>query len=262
MAVIIKSRQEVTRLREAGRVVAQAYETLCPYVKPGATTLELDRIAEDFIRGKGAIPIYKGYGARPARDGQPAVPPFPASICVAINDVICHGIPSAEQVLQSGDIIGIDIGVLYKGWIGDTCVTFAVGTLDSKSQELLEVARRCLELGIEQARAGNHIGNIGAAIQTHAESHGFSTVREYVGHGVGHSLHEDPPVPHFGRAGTGLKLRAGMVFTIEPMINVGSPQTCLLADRWTVRTADGSRSAQFEHMLAITDGSPELLTLV
>ncbi|MBV8694876.1 MAG: type I methionyl aminopeptidase [Chloroflexi bacterium] len=261
MAAIIKSRQEVARLREAGRVVAHTYETLRPYVKPGATTLELDRIAEDFIRGKGAVPIYKGYGARPARDAQPAIPPFPASICVAINDVICHGIPGAEQVLHSGDIIGIDIGVLYKGWVGDACVTFAVGVLDSKSQELLEVAQRCLELGIEQARAGNHMGDIGAAIQTEAESHGFSTVREYVGHGVGHSLHEDPPVPHFGRAGTGLRLRTGMVFTIEPMINIGGSQTRLLPDRWTVRTADGSRSAQFEHMLAITDGSPELLTL-
>jgi methionyl aminopeptidase len=262
MAVIIKSRQEVARLREAGRVVAQTYETLRPYVKPGATTLELDRIAEDFIRGKGAVPVYKGYGARPARDGQPAIPPFPASICVAVNDVICHGIPSAEQVLQSGDIIGIDIGVLYKGWVGDACVTFAVGTLDSKSQELLDAAQGCLELGIEQARVGNRLGDIGAAIQANAEAHRFSTVREYVGHGVGRSLHEDPPVPHFGRAGTGLRLRAGMIFTIEPMINVGSSQTRLLADRWTVCTADGSRSAQFEHMLAITDGSPELLTLV
>lgn len=261
MAVTIKSRQEIARLREAGRVVAETYEAMRPYIKPGATTLELDHIAEDFIRGKGAVPVYKGYGARPARNGQLAIPPFPSSICVAINDVICHGIPSAKQVLQSGDIIGIDIGVLYKGWIGDSCVTFAVGTLGSESQRLLQVAQRCMELGIEQARAGNFIGDIGAAIQTYAESQGFSTVREYVGHGVGRSLHEDPQVPHFGRPGTGLKLRPGMVFTIEPMINTGSPQTRLLADRWTVCTADGSRSAQFEHNIAVTDGLPELLTL-
>jgi methionyl aminopeptidase len=261
MAVLLKSRQEIAHLREAGRLVAQTYEVLRPRVVPGVTTGELDKIAEDFIRSKGGIPIYKGYGARPGRNGQPGVPPFPATICVAINDVICHGFPSNKQKLKDGDIIGIDIGALYNGWVGDSCVSFGVGKLDEQSQKLLDVTYHCMELGIEQARSGNYLGDIGAAIQTYAEANGFSVVRDLVGHGVGHSLHEDPNVPHFGQPGTGLKIRHGMVFTIEPMINVGRPETRLLPDRWTICTADGSRSAQYEHTLAITDGAPELLTL-
>ena len=261
MAVMLKSKQEIAQLREAGRVVAQTYDVLRPYVKPGVTTAELDKIAEDFIRGKGAKPIYKGYGARPARGNMPAIPPFPATICVAVNDVICHGIPSPKQHLKEGDIIGVDIGVLYNGWVGDACVTYPVGQLDSETQRLMDVAKRCLELGIEQARNGNRLGDVGAAIQTYAEANGFSTVRDFVGHGVGRSLHEDPQVPHYGRPNTGLKLQRGMVFTIEPMINEGTYQAKMLPDRWTVCTADGKRSAQFEHSLAITDGAPELLTL-
>lgn len=261
MAVMLKSKQEIAQLREAGRVVAQTYDVLRPYVKPGVTTAELDKIAEDFIRGKGAKPIYKGYGARPARGNMPAIPPFPATICVAVNDVICHGIPSPKQHLKEGDIIGVDIGVLYNGWVGDACVTYPVGQLDSETQRLMDVAKRCLELGIEQARNGNRLGDVGAAIQTYAEANGFSTVRDFVGHGVGRSLHEDPQVPHYGRPNTGLKLQRGMVFTIEPMINAGTYDIQPMPDRWTIRTADGKRSAQFEHTLAITEGEPELLTL-
>ena len=262
MAVMLKSRQEIALLREAGRIVAETYEVLRPRIVPGVTTAELDALAEDFIRTKGAIPVYKGYGARSAQAGQPAIPAFPATICVAINEVICHGIPSAEQHLKEGDIIGIDIGARYNGWVGDACVTFPVGTIDSESQRLLDVAKRCTELGIEQARAGRHLGDIGAAIQTYAEAQGFSSVRELVGHGVGRSVHEhDPQVLHVGRPGTGLTLRPGMVFTVEPMINAGKPDIRVLPDRWTIRTADGSRSAQFEHTLAVTDGAPELLTL-
>jgi methionyl aminopeptidase len=261
MAVILKSRQEIGRLREAGRIVAETYEVLRPYVVPNTTTAELDKIAEDYIRSKGATPVYKGYGARPARNGRPATPPFPASTCISVNEVICHGIPSPKKVLRAGDIVGIDIGVLYKGWVGDSCVTFAVGKLDETAQSLMDVARRSMELGIEQARANNRLGDIGAAIQSYAEAHGFSVVRELVGHGVGHSLHEDPQVLHYGTPNTGLKMRPGMVFTIEPMINSGRADTKLLPDRWTISTADGSLSAQFEHTLAITDGAPELLTL-
>lgn len=261
MAVLLKSRHEIAHLREAGRLVAQTFEVLRPYVKAGTSTAELDRIAEDFILSKGATPIYKGYGARPARPGYPAIPPFPATICASVNDVICHGIPSEKEILREGDIIGVDIGVIYKGWVGDSCTTYAVGTLNSETQRLVDVAKRCMELGIEQARANNFIGDIGAAIQTYAEANGFSTVRELVGHGVGRSLHEDPQVPHFGRPRTGLKIRTGMVFTVEPMINAGKATTRTRTDLWTVCTADGSRSAQFEHTLAVTDGAPELLTL-
>src|SRR5437763_7929061 len=206
MAVTLKSRQEIAQLREAGRIVAETYEILRPYVKPGASTTELDQIAEDYIRGKGAKPIYKGYGARPARNGLPAVPAFPATICVAVNNVICHGIPGSKEILREGDIIGIDIGVLYKGWVGDSCTTYAVGKLDSESQRLMDVARRSMELGIEQARPNKQLGDIGAAIQTYAESQGFSTVREYVGHGVGRSLHKDPQVQHNGNPDTSVRL--------------------------------------------------------
>jgi methionyl aminopeptidase len=260
MAVILKSRQEIALLRQAGRIVAETYEVLRPYVVPEMNTAELDRIAEDFIRTKGAIPAYKGYGARPGRNGYPAIPPFPATICTAINDVICHGIPHPQQILHEGDIIGIDIGVNYKGWIGDSCVTFAVGKLDSETQRLLDVAKRCMELGIEQAHSGNRLGDIGATIQSYAEAQGFSSVRDLGGHGVGRSVHEDPTYLHVGRPGTGLQIKPGMVFTVEPMINAGKPDVRTLQDRWTICTADGTRSAQFEHTLAITDGAPQLLT--
>lgn len=260
MAVTLKSRQEIAQLRKAGQLVAQTYEVLRPYVVPGVSTAELDRIAEDYIRSKGGKPIYKGYRPHQPRN-EPPVPPFPATICVAVNEVICHGIPSRQQILKEGDIIGVDIGVLLNGWVGDSCVTYAVGKLDKESQRLMETAQKCLQLGIEQARSGNTLGDIGAAIQQYAEAQGFSTVRQLVGHGVGHSLHEEPLVPHFGKAGTGMRLRPGMVFTIEPMINAGTYDIQPMPDRWTIRTADGKRSAQFEHTLAITEGEPELLTL-
>ncbi len=260
MAVLLKSRKEIAQLRESGRLVAETFEVLRPHVVPGTSTLELDRIAEDYILSKGGTPIYKGYGARPGRNGQPGVPPFPATICVAVNDVICHGIPREDEKLREGDIIGVDIGVLYHNWVGDACMSYGVGQLDSESQRLLEVAEHCRDLGIAQSRANKRLGDIGAAIQEYAEANGFSTVTEWYGHGVGHSLHEDPTVPHYGRAGTGMRLQKGMVFTVEPMINAGKATTRIMNDRWTVRTADGSRSAQFEHTLAVTDGAPELLT--
>lgn len=262
MAVLLKSRKEIDKLREAGRLVAQTFEVLRPYVKPGTTTAELDKIAEDYIRSHNAIPIYKGYGAHPGGNGRPAIPPFPGTICASVNEVICHGIPSDKQVLQDGDIIGVDIGVILNGWVGDSCMTYAVGNVDEESQRLMEVTRKCMDLGIEQARHGNHLGDIGAAIQTYAESHGFSVVRDLVGHGVGRSLHEDPNVPHFGRPGTRMRIQKGMVFTIEPMINVGTYKAETLADHWTIVTADRKRSAQYEHSLAITDGAPELLTVL
>jgi methionyl aminopeptidase len=177
-----------------------------------------------------------------------------------VNQVICHGIPSAKQHLKEGDIIGIDIGLGLNGWCGDACVTFAVGNIDRESQHLLDVTKRSLDLAIEQARVGNRLGDIGYAIQHHVESQGFSVVKEYTGHGVGRELHEGPTVLHHGQRGTGMKLRAGMVFTIEPMVNMGRAETRVLGDHWTVVTADGSRSAQYEHSLAITENGTEILT--
>jgi len=261
MAIILKTPEQIAHLREAGRIVAETYEALRPHVKPGVSTAALDHIAEDFIRSKGALPMYKGHGAMQDRRGRLVRQPFPATICVAINDVICHGIPSSRQVLQEGDIIGIDIGAKYKGWIGDSCVTFPVGTIDATSQKLLDVTKRCLELGIEQARPGRHIGDIGAVIQEYAENEGFSVVRDLGGHGVGRDLWEEPFVLHYGKHGDGLRIEKNMVFTIEPMINVGGYATqTSTRDGWTISTKDGSRSAQYEHTLAITDGAAEILT--
>lgn len=234
--------------------MAQTYEHLDEYVVPGVTTGELDRRAEEFIRGAGARPMYKGY----APGGRS---PFPATICVAVNNVIVHGIPNRKQRLREGDIVGIDIGVVYNGWIGDACRTFTIGNVDPPSRRLVDTAEHCLQLGIAQAYSGNRIGDIGSAIQTYAEARGFSVVREYCGHGVGRALWEEPNVPHHGRAGTGFKLRPGMVFTIEPMINAGGYETKLLADGWTVVTADGSRSAQFEHTIALTADGTMVLTV-
>ena len=256
MTISLKSPQEIAQLREAGRLVAEVYEVLRERVMPGVTTGDLDRVAEEFIRRKGAVPIYKGYVPAGGR----GIPPFPGTICASVNQVICHGIPSAKQHLKEGDIIGIDIGLGLNGWCGDACVTFPVGNIDRESQRLLDATKRSLDLAIEQARAGNRLGDIGYAIQHHVESQGFSVVKEYTGHGVGRELHEGPTVLHHGQRGTGMKLRAGMVFTIEPMVNMGRAETRVLGDHWTVVTADGSRSAQFEHSLAITENGTEILT--
>lgn len=261
MPVTLKSRQQIAKLREAGRLVAETFALLHEHVVPGATTAELDRIAEEFIRSRGALPIYKGYGEMRGRGGRVVRPAFPATLCTSVNDVICHGIPNNKR-LKEGDIVGIDVGVLLDGWVGDSCYTYAVGTVDAQTQRLLDVARQCLDAGIAEARPGKHLGDIGAAIQEHAEAQGFSVVREYTGHGVGRKLHDEPTVLHYGTRGTGMRLKPGMVFTIEPMINAGAPDTRLMDDQWTVRTADGSLSAQFEHTIAITDDGPEILTLL
>ena len=261
MTVLMKTRQQIEHLRAAGRIVAETYETLRPHVVPGVSTAELDDIAERYIRSQGALPVYKGFGGMRDRKGKLVRPPFPATICVAVNNVICHGIPSPREVLAEGDIIGIDIGATYHGWVGDSCVTFAVGTVDAQTRELLDVAHRAMEVGIEQALPGRRFGEIGAAIQRYAESEGFSVVREYGGHGVGRSLHEDPFVSHAGDGQQGPRITPGMVFTIEPMINEGMPETRLGPDHWAVFTADGSRSAQFEHTLGMTEDGHEILTL-
>jgi methionyl aminopeptidase len=258
MSIELKTREQIAIMREAGRIVAEVYEILRPHVVPGVTTLDLDRMAEEYIRKRGAIPVYQGYVPAGGR----GIPPFPGTICASVNEVICHGIPSQKIRLKEGDIIGVDIGVKFQGWCGDSCMTYAVGKIDPASQRLLDVTKRSLELAIEQAQPGNHLGDIGFAIQQHVEANGFSVVQEYTGHGLGRNLHEAPTVLHHGQRGKGLKLRSGLVFTIEPMVNAGRPETQLMADHWGVRTADGSRSAQYEHSLAITEDGPELLTLL
>jgi methionyl aminopeptidase len=254
MAITLKNRQQIGLLREAGQLVAQTFEMLRPHVKPGVSLIELDRLAEQFIRARGAEPIYKGYGGKNQ-------PPFPGTICASVNDVICHGIPNGRRLLE-GDIIGVDIGVRLNGWVGDACVTYPVGKVSGEAERLLEVTRQALELAIDQSRTGKRLGDVGHAIQSYVESQGFSVVREYTGHGLGRHLHEEPTVLHHGRPGTGLSLRAGMVFTIEPMVNAGRPDTRQMDDGWTVKTADGSLSAQFEHTIVVTDNGPELLTLL
>ena len=258
MSIELKTPEQIALMREAGRLVAETFEVLRPRVVPGVTTLDLDRMAEEYIRKHGAIPLYKGYVPAGGR----GIPPFPGTICASVNEVICHGIPSSKVRLQDGDIIGVDIGVQYKGWCGDACMTYAVGNVDVNTHHLLEVTRRGLELAIEQAQPDSHLGDIGFAIQRHVESNGFSVVREYTGHGLGRNLHEAPTVLHYGQRGKGLRIRPGMVFTIEPMVNAGRPETKIMPDRWGVRTADGSRSAQFEHSLAITTQGPVILTLL
>lgn len=260
MAITLKSSQQIAKLRDAGRLVAETFAMMREYVVPGVSTAELDRMAEEFIRKHGATPIYKGYGAIPKTRDYPARMAFPGTVCTSVNDVICHGIPSKKQVLKEGDIIGLDIGVLLDGWVGDSCVTYGVGTVTPEVQELLDVTKRAMDLGIAQARSGKRLGDIGAVIQDYAESFGYSVVREYTGHGIGQHLHEEPTVLHYGEPGKGLRLRPGMVFTIEPMINMGSHKTRLLSDGWTVRTSDGSLSAQFEHSIAITEDEPLILT--
>ncbi len=256
MAIELKTREQIAIMREAGRIVAEVYEVLRPHVVPGVTTLDLDRMAEEYIRKRGALPVYKGYV--PA--GGHGIPPFPGTICASVNDVICHGIPSEKIRLKEGDIIGVDIGVKFRGWCGDACTTYAVGKVSPVAQRLLDVTKRSLDLAIEQARSGNQLGDIGFAIQHHVEANGFSVVQEYTGHGVGRNLHEAPTVLHHGRRGTGMKIRSGMTFTIEPMVNAGRPETKIMSDRWGVRTADGSLSAQYEHSLAITENGAEILT--
>lgn len=249
MAILLRSRQHIAEMREAGRLVAQTFEILRPHIRPGVTTRELDRIAEKYIRSHGATPAYKGYRG------------FPATICVAPNNVICHGIPDNSQ-LHEGDIIGIDIGARLNGWYGDSCVTYPVGAISPEAQRLLDVTHEAMWRGIRAAQAGKRLGDVGAAIQTYVEAHGCSIVREWTGHGVGEKLHEEPSVLHYGKPDTGIKLRPGFIFTIEPMVNTGRYETVLdKKDGWTVRTADGSLSAQFEHSIVITDDGPEVLTL-
>lgn len=246
--IIIKSPREIELMARAGQITAQAHQLVRESVAPGISTGELDTLVEEFFLKQGAIPTFKGYGG------------FPASICTSLNNQVVHGIPSDKVILEEGDIISVDIGATVDGYVGDAAATYAVGEIGAKAEKLLDVTAGALEQGIAQALVGNRLSDISAAIQNWVESRGFSVVRDYVGHGIGQKMHEDPQIPNFGPPGFGPRLAAGMVFAIEPMVNAGGWQVKTLADGWTVVTADGSLSAHFEHTLAITDDGPRLLT--
>jgi len=252
--IVLKSMQEIAALREAGRLVAETFAKLSEAIRPGAVLRDLDKLATAFLQSRGAQTLYKGYRGNP-----PDHPPFPGVICASVNHEICHGLPD-KRVLREGDVVAIDIGLKYKGYCGDACVTYAVGKVSPEARQLMAVTEECLYKGIAAAQVGNRLSDIGAVIQAHAESRGYSVVREWGGHGIGRNLHEPPSVMHVGPAGHGPKLRPGMVFTIEPMINAGGAEWRMLQDGWTVVTTDGSLSAQFEHTIAITDHGPEILS--
>ena len=240
-------------MRDAGRLVAETFALIREQIAPGVTLRDLDRLSEEYIISKGAKSLYKGY-----RGSQANHPPFPGVICASVNNEICHGLPDG-RILNEGDIIGIDIGLRYRGYCGDACVTFAVGEIPTKTQHLLDVTEKALHRGISVARVGNHLYDIGAAIEDYADSQGVSVVREWGGHGIGKQLHEPPSVSHTHMPVRGPKLKPGMIFTIEPMINLGRQEWKLLADGWTVVTQDDSLSAQFEHTIVITRDGPDIL---
>jgi methionyl aminopeptidase len=250
----LKSAKAISRMRDAGRLVAESFALLEENVKPGVSLRDLDQKVENYIIKQGAKPLYKGYQGSSAEH-----PPFPGTICASVNHEICHGIPD-DRILQEGDIIGIDIGLLYKGWCGDACVTFPVGKISAQAEKLLTIARECLQVGIDAAQPGGYLNDIGHAIQGYADTQGVTVVHEWGGHGIGRKLHESPSVSHIRQNGRGPKLRPGMTFTIEPMINEGTHRWVLLEDGWTVVTADGRLSAQYEHTIAITSNGPEILT--
>ena len=245
----LKSSREIDLMAQGGKILAATVEKLRDTVRPGVSTGELDQVAEDFIRShEGATPAFKGlYG-------------FPGSICTSINNEIVHGIPSRRRVVKEGDVISIDVGVGYKGFFTDSAVTVAVGDVDAETRRLLEVTQQALSAGIAVARPGNHVGDIGAAVQTVVERAGFSVVRDLVGHGIGTEFHEEPQVPNYGKPKRREKLVPGLTIAIEPMVNAGGPATKTLSDRWTIVTLDGSRSAHFEHTVAITEDGHRVLT--
>lgn len=246
--IIKKTPKQIEEMAEAGRLSAKVLREVGARVKPGVSTAELDRIAEMLIRMEGGVPAFKGYGG------------FPGSICASVNEQIVHGIPKESVILQEGDILSVDTGAIVKGWVGDNAWTFPVGKISPEKQRLLDVTEQCMWAGIEAARPGNHLGDIGHAIQQIAERAGYGVVREYVGHGVGRDMHEDPNVPNYGRKHSGIKLEVGMVLAIEPMINIGTHKTKVMDDGWLVVTRDGKPSAHFEKTIAITEDGPRVLT--
>lgn len=262
MAIHIKTPDEIAIMREAGRIVALAHQAMREAVRPGATTAELDRIAETVIRDHKAVPSFLNYP-----NNKPGAPAYPATINASINEELVHGIPSPKRVLKEGDIISLDVGCIYEGFVGDGAFTMAVGEIKPTVQRLLDVTQEALMVGIRASVVGNETADVSQAIQRYVESHGYSVVREYTGHGVGRAMHEEPQVPNWWphharqRGWRSYKLQPGMTYAIEPMVNAGRPETRELNDGWTVVTRDGSLCAHFEHAIAVTEGEPLILTL-
>ena len=249
MPVSIKSAREIELMREAGRILANVHKQLGEALKPGMSTMDIDRMGEKLIRGYGCIPSFKNYNG------------YPASICVSVNDEVVHGIPNRHHILREGDIVSLDAGVIYHGYHSDAARTHAVGTVSPQAQKLIQVTRECFFEGIKYARSGNHLNDISSAIQKYAESFGYGVVRDLVGHGIGTHLHEDPEVPNFAQDKKGIRLRPGMTLAIEPMINAGRADVVWMDDDWTVVTDAGTLSAHYENTILITEGDPEILSL-
>ncbi len=246
--ITLKTNEEIEILREANQIVASTLAEIAKHIKDGITTEQLDKIAEEFIRSKDAIPAFKGYGG------------FPATLCTSVNDVVVHGIPSKNTVLRNGDIVSVDCGAIKNGFVGDSAYTFPVGEITEELKKLRKITKEALFKGIDQVRVGARIGDISYAIQNHAESNGFAVVREMVGHGIGRDLHEEPQIPNYGRRGTGQKIVNGMVICIEPMINIGVKNIKFDNDGWTCRTRDGKASAHFEHCIAVQNDTATILS--
>ncbi len=251
--IFLKTEDEIELMRAANQLVAATLAEVGKAIKPGVTTAQLDHLAEEFIRDHGAIPTFKGFP-------NPYGGPFPGSICTSINDVVVHGIPSEKDVLQDGDIISVDCGTLLNGYNGDSCYTFQVGTVAEDVLKLLRTTKASLYKGIEAAVAGHRIGDIGYAVQTYCEAQGYGVVREFVGHGIGREMHEDPQVPNYGRRGQGKQIKNGLCIAIEPMITMGSHEIYMMPDKWTIKTRDGKPAAHFEHTMAIHHGKAEILS--
>ncbi len=253
MKIFLKTEDEIELMRKANQLVGKTLAELAKHINPGVTTLQLDKIAEEFIHDNGAIPTFKNFP-------NPFGGPFPASICTSVNDVVVHGIPDNKTVLRDGDIISIDCGTLLDGYNGDSCYTFCVGEVSMEVKALLKTTKESLFIGIENAVAGNHLGDIGCSVQDHCEKHGYGVVRELTGHGIGREMHEDPQVPNYGTRGNGILLKAGMCIAIEPMITMGDRKIWLMPDHWSIRTRDGKPAAHFEHTIAIRKGKAEILS--
>lgn len=251
--IFLKTEDEIELMRAANQLVAATLAEVAKAIRPGVTTAQLDRLAEEFIRDHGAEPTFKGFP-------NPYGGPFPGSICTSVNEVVVHGVPTEDTVLRDGDIISVDCGTLLNGYNGDSCYTFQVGEISDEVKQLLRTTKEALYLGIETAVAGHRIGDIGYAVQTHCEAQGYGVVREFVGHGIGREMHEDPQVPNYGSRGQGKQIKNGLCIAIEPMIAMGTREVFMMPDKWTIKTRDGKPAAHFEHTIAIHNGKPDILS--